>query len=118
MSTRDPATESSDGSTVELTVRGALDAAAVRGLGVVLDRVLDRRPHHLVVDLADCPFLDASAIEVLVAAHRRVWQHGGVLSLRNPSPRVRRILEIARVSHVLRLTLTPPAQSTVPGAGG
>lgn len=118
VSTRDAATEPRDATPVEVTVKGALDAAGVRGLRVVLDRVLARRPCELVIDLADCPFLDAAAIEVLVDAHRRAWREGGLLTLRDPSPRVRRILEIARVDHVLRLTITPPIQPDPEPAGG
>ncbi|GAA1798784.1 STAS domain-containing protein [Planosporangium flavigriseum] len=110
MSTRNHATASGDDSTVEVTVVGALDATAVRDLGVVLALAFQQRPHHLVIDLAECPFLDAAAIELLVDTHRRAWRAGGLLSLRDASPRVRRILEIARVGHVLRLTLSPPLQ--------
>ncbi|MGC9670588.1 STAS domain-containing protein [Planosporangium sp. 12N6] len=109
-STRSPATESDKPPAVEVFVKGALDAAAVRSLGVVLDRALAQRPQRLVIDLSGCPFLDASGIEVLVDAHRRVWRAGGLLTLRHPAPRVRRLLEIARVDHVLRLALAPPLQ--------
>jgi anti-anti-sigma factor len=114
MSTRAPATASSDEPTVEVIVKGALDAAALRGFRVVLDRALEQRPQHLVIDLTDCPFLDAAAIESLVDAHRRAWRLGGLLSLRNPSPRIRRILEIARVDHVLRLAAAPDTTPNSP----
>ncbi|MGC9670584.1 STAS domain-containing protein [Planosporangium sp. 12N6] len=108
--TRDPATETDSEPVIVVTVDGALNVAAVRGLGAVVDRALAQRPQRLVIDLSDCTFLDASAIEVLVDAHRRVWRAGGLLTLRHPSPRVRRLLEIARVGHVLHIAPALPPE--------
>lgn len=104
-----------DEDTVEVTVSGALDTAGVARLDAMLSQALARRPRQLVIDLADCPFLTASAISSLVNAHRRAWLVGGLLTLRSPSERVRRILKIARVDHLLHVT--PPA-STGPDAQG
>ncbi|NJC71209.1 STAS domain-containing protein [Planosporangium thailandense] len=110
MSPGDPTVESAESATIELTVNGPLEASAVRAFAAVVDRAIARRPRRLVIDLTDCPFIDAAAIDVLLDAHRRTWPSGGLLALRNPSPRVRRILEIARLDHVLQLTTTLPSE--------
>jgi anti-anti-sigma factor len=114
MSTGGPAAASEGSPTTEVTVNGALEATAVADFAAVLDRAIAQRPRRVVIDLTDCPFIDAAAVDVLLDAHRRTWRSAGLLTLRNPSPRVRRILEIARVDHVLRLALIPPIDS-VPG---
>ena len=61
------------------------------------------RPTNLVVDLSRCGYADAMAIDVLLHAHRRTWQFGGRLTLRGPSPRVQRMLELARVHQVFHV---------------
>ncbi|HEX6499786.1 MAG TPA: STAS domain-containing protein [Micromonosporaceae bacterium] len=116
VSSGEPATQPGEDTVIEVTVSGALDTAGVARLDTVLRHALARRPRHLVVDLADCPFLTASAIALLVEAHRRAWLVGGLLTLRSPSPRVRRILKIARVDHLLHVT--PPAPTAPDGDAG
>jgi anti-anti-sigma factor len=87
--------------TVEIVIAEELDAAAVPRVSALLHEAADLRPRHLVVDLAACPFLDATAIGMLLDVHRRVWTDGGRLTLRAPGERVIRTLRLARVDHVL-----------------
>jgi anti-anti-sigma factor len=101
-----PATE-----LVEIALTEPLDRAAVAELAAVLDRVLVLRPAQLVIDLAECGHLDADGVSLLLDAHRRMWSSGGRLVLRSPSPRLRRLLQVARVDQVLHVV---PAQP-VPG---
>lgn len=108
MSRQDRALPAGGAPPVEVTVSGALDATTVPHVGTVLDRALAGRPRELVIDLAGCPFLDATAIAMILDAHRRAWRKDTLLTLRNPAPRVRRILEIARLDHVLHITPPPP----------
>jgi anti-anti-sigma factor len=77
-----------------------LDAARVPSVVGLLDDAVTVRPGHLVVDLTECEYLDAAGIMMLIDVHRRVWQDGGQMTLRGLSPRLRRILEIARVDRV------------------
>ncbi len=88
---------------VELIVDEDLTAeAATRLDGRLLD-ALQLRPAQLVVDLARCGYADARAIDVLLNAHRRTWHNGGRLTLRSPSPRVQRLLQLARVEQVFHI---------------
>jgi anti-anti-sigma factor len=105
-----PAVDVASTPLVEIIVSEVLDARAAARLHVLLGEALALRPQQLVVDLAGCPFADAVAVEVLLEAHRRVWLAGGRLTLRSPSPRLRRILELARVHHVLHITDAPAPQ--------
>jgi anti-anti-sigma factor len=73
-------------------------------LHALLDEALALNPRELVVDLESCPLVDAAAIGLLLDVHRRARRAGGVLTLRAPSPRLRRNLELARVDAVLRVT--------------
>jgi anti-anti-sigma factor len=94
---------------VEVAINGELGPGAVPRARTQLDRVLALRPRQVVIDLAGCPFLDAAAIAFLLEAHRRLWRTDGRLSLRSPSPRVRRMLRTARVDGVLDISPPPGA---------
>jgi len=89
---------------VELVITEELDLWAMPRLSALLDDALELRPVQLVVDLASCPFMDAAAIGLLLEAHRRARRCGGLLTLRSPSPRLRRNLRLARADRVLHVT--------------
>ena len=95
---------------VEIVVDEDLTRQAAVRLNMLLTDALDLRPAQLVVDLAACTYADALAVDVLLAAHRRAWSIGGRLTLRSPSPRVQRLLRLARVDQVFNVI--PPAADT------
>ncbi|WP_432972276.1 STAS domain-containing protein [Dactylosporangium sp. CA-233914] len=88
---------------IEVVITEELDAASVPRFSALLHEAVDLRPARLVVDLAECPFIDAAGIGMLLDVHRRLWTEGGRLTLRSPGPRVTRTLELARVEHVLHV---------------
>jgi anti-anti-sigma factor len=94
--------------TVEIVITEELDADSVPRVAALLHEAADLHPARLVIDLAGCPFLDASAIGMLLDVHRRVWSDGGGLTLRAPGPRIVRTLRLARVDHVLAVDLAEP----------
>jgi anti-anti-sigma factor len=104
--------------TVEVTVSDRLDSRTVPAVGMYLDRVLALQPRHLIVDLADCPYLDAAAIGLLLDVHRRLMRVEALLILRAPTPRLQQILRVARVDRVLHIVTDAaadgPADSSVP----
>lgn len=102
------ATEARTMPLLEIRVTTPLSAATAGDLDGLFEDAVALRPTHLVIDLTDCEYLDASGIELLLDVHRRIWHDGGRLSLRGMSPRLHRILEIARVDRVLH-TATAPA---------
>lgn len=88
---------------VHVPVCGVLDGSTVARVREVLDQAVARRPLRLVVDLTDCPFVDASALAMLLEAHRRLARSGGVLTLRGCSPRVLRLLSLTGLRRVFDL---------------
>ena len=90
-------------SLVEIVVDEDLTTEAAARLNSRLVDALRLRPAQLVVDLSGCGYADALAIDVLLNAHRRAYQNGGRLTLRSPSPRVERLLQLARVHQVFHM---------------
>ncbi len=102
---------------IEVIVTEELDSQAVPRLDARLAEALELRPAHLVVDLAGCPRMDAAAIGLLVDVHRRARRAGGLLTLRAPSPRLLRNLELARVDRVLHVAVSGPDVQRPDGPG-
>lgn len=94
---------------VEINISGSLDAARLSTTGAILDAALRLRPERLVVDLAQCSGIDAAAIEMLLTVHRALARDGARLTLREPTPRLQWIFEIARVDNVLHTVFEPAA---------
>jgi anti-anti-sigma factor len=92
---------------LEIRVTTPLSAATAGDLDGLFEDAVALRPGHLVIDLTDCEYLDATGIGLLLDVHRRVWQDSGRLSLRGMSPRLHRILELARVDRVLQTASAP-----------
>jgi anti-anti-sigma factor len=66
---------------------------------VLLHLVSEHAPRRLVLNLAQVPYMDSSAIAVLVELLRKVGK-GGKIILTNLQPRVRGLLEIARLDTI------------------
>jgi hypothetical protein len=66
----------------------------------------------VVVDLSGCRHIDAAAIGLLLDVHRRLARTDGVLTVRNPNPRIQRILHTARLDQILPIVDTAPPPCT------
>ncbi|MET8266400.1 STAS domain-containing protein [Micromonospora arida] len=75
--------------------------ACLPATGAVFDRLLALHPVQVVVDLSGCRHIDAAAIGLLLDVHRRLARADGVLTIRNPNPRIRRILHTAHLDQIL-----------------
>jgi anti-sigma B factor antagonist len=85
-------TERAEGVSV-LKVTGDLDLSTIDAFDAELEQSLDSE--RLVIELADCTFIDSSALRALVRAQKLVTRAGGELALVAPSQPARRVLEIA-----------------------
>jgi anti-anti-sigma factor len=85
---------------VVVCVRGELDLSTVPTLRAVLDGI-DPRHRRLVLDLHEVSFLDSMGVGLLVEASRRCATELCELVLRSPSERVRQVLELTGLNHVL-----------------
>jgi anti-sigma B factor antagonist len=90
------ATEDSDGIPV-ISVAGQLDISNAAALEQALARAAAARPRALIFDLSGLEFMDSAGVSVLVRARAEV----GEVRLRNPTPIVRRLIEITGLSGIL-----------------
>ncbi|RKN47846.1 STAS domain-containing protein [Micromonospora endolithica] len=86
----------------------AFDLPHLPALGALFDRVLALRPAQVVADLSACRYIDAAGVGLLLDVHRRLTRVGAVLTVHDPNPGIRRILQITGVDQVLPVTTTAP----------
>ena len=74
---------------------GDIDVATAGPLREELLALVEaEQPEHLVIDLRDVTFMDSAGLSVLIRVRKQQLQHGGDVTVVNPSPRVDRILKI------------------------
>jgi anti-sigma B factor antagonist len=100
-------------------VEGELEAASADRLGDAVFAALDGQDTNVVLDLAECSFIDSTGLAVLLRIARRVPGRDGTpgLAIVQGQRQVRRIFEITKLDGRLRLfptraeaiaSLTPP----------
>jgi anti-sigma B factor antagonist len=95
------------GDVVIASIRGEIDlhnSPDVRD--VLLSLLADNKPKNMILDMSGVPYMDSSAIAVLVESLRKLRVGGGKLFLVAPQPRVRSVLEIARLDSIFKLVAT------------
>jgi anti-sigma B factor antagonist len=83
-----------------LRPKGDVDMARSPALRIKLTEALKGKPARLVVDLSDVPYMDSSGLATLIEALQTTRKNKIKFIVCNLSPRVRSILEIARLTTV------------------
>jgi anti-anti-sigma factor len=89
---------------------GEIDLTACDELQRCIETCCATRP-HVVLDLAEVTFMDSTGLNALIWAHRRLGHRPGAVVLRNPSPAVVRVLEIAGLIDMFSIERTPDPSS-------
>jgi anti-sigma B factor antagonist len=89
-----------DGTPV-IYLSGELDLISAGQFSTAIDTALADHPGGLILDASGLNFMDSSGIALLVSAAQRAGQ----MQVRNPTPIVRRLIELTGLSEVLRITV-------------
>ena len=90
-----------EGDAVLASVRGEIDLHNSPELrGEVLTLLSEQAPRRLILNLAEVPYMDSSAIAVLVEAMQKLRKTGGRVCLTNLQPRVKSLLDIAKLGSI------------------
>ena len=87
----------------ELALSGRMDASSATEMREALHSAIESGAGDLVVDVSGVDMVDAIGLGVLLGAHRRAAQAGRRVVLRDASPRLMRILRLARLHRVFAL---------------
>jgi anti-sigma B factor antagonist len=92
---------------VVATLRGEIDLHNSPQVRSALLQYLDQaKPKKLVLNLGEVPYMDSSAIAVLVETLQKMRKTGGKVFLTNLQPRVKGLLEIARLDSIFSIAAT------------
>lgn len=93
-----------EGDAAFITVHGEIDLHNSPDLRIeLLNLLADGSVKKMILDLADVPYMDSSAIAVLVEALQKLRKTGGTIYLTSLQPRVKGLLEIARLDTIFRV---------------
>lgn len=91
----------SEGDAILIPLNGEIDLHTSADLRGQLLRLLEnKKPKKVILNLAGVPYMDSSAIAVLVELLQRVRKSSGNVYLTNLQPRVKGLLEIARLETI------------------
>lgn len=88
---------------VTVAVSGDLDMLTAPALAGVLNVLVDDGRQRIVIDLAQCGFVDARGVAVFANAAQRATILGGTVTIRSATPLTRRVLDITGVSELVEL---------------
>jgi len=89
------------GDAIVASIKGEIDLHNSPTVGQQLLRFLEQhKPKKLVLNLGEVPYMDSSAIAVLVEALQKMRKTGGKIYLTHLQPRVKGLLEIARLDTI------------------
>lgn len=90
-----------EGDVLIVTIRGEIDLHSSPELRTELLALLQKTgAKRMVLNLSEVPYMDSSAIAVLVEALQRLRKVGGKVILTDLQPRVKGLLEIARLNSI------------------
>ena len=88
---------------VSVAVSGELDLYTAPQLEQALAVAAEDGARGLLVDLAECEFIDSTALGALLDAHRRLGAGDRRLTVVAPDPQIRRVFELTGLDRVLTL---------------
>jgi anti-sigma B factor antagonist len=81
-----------------IKIIGELDVSNAHRLRAILEGISDPSP-RVIIDMSELSFMDSSGLTVLLEATRR----GASVVLRQPSPVVRRLVDVTGLGGVLQI---------------
>jgi anti-sigma B factor antagonist len=82
-----------------LALAGEIDAHTAPSLETAIGQL----DGDVALDLAEVEFVDSSGLRIIIEAHHALVARDAVLTIRNPSPAVQRLLEISGVDGYLNV---------------
>jgi len=86
-----------------LPLKGEIDLHVSPSITASLNRMIEKKPKRLVVDLSDVTYIDSAGLAALIQAMQKVKGYGGKFLLAGLQETVRSIFEISRLDQVFQI---------------
>lgn len=95
---------STDGHAVAF-LNGEIDHHNAQEIRTTLDKyIITVQPSELTMDFGNITFMDSSGIGLIMGRSRLMRECGGSLEIRNPQPYIRRVLKLAGMERLVKIT--------------
>ncbi len=99
-------TEQNEDGVVVLDLEGRFDFGSRKVFKDTIERAQGNGCSHIIINMERVSFVDSSALGLLVIAHQNLKIKQSQLSLVNPQPYVRQVLDLANVPKMVPLFST------------
>ena len=82
---------------------GVLDLATTPEVRSSLQQAMDDGARNVVLDLADVPLIDSTALGMIVWLHKQLLERGGQVGVAAARPVVLRVFELTSVDRLIRI---------------
>ncbi len=97
------------GRTLTVYLDGEIDHHSAREIRSRIDtKVFIQRPDELILDLSRVGFMDSSGLGLILGRYAKTAELGIRFKVVNPTPEVRRILDLAGVERLIRIETASP----------
>jgi len=86
-----------------LPLEGEIDLHVSPNLTAALNRLIDKKPKQVVVDLSGVTYIDSAGLAALIEGMQKIEAYGGKFAVAGLQEAVRSIFEIARLDQVFRI---------------
>lgn len=87
-----------------VVIKGEIDHYSAVWVRVEIDsKIAEFRPKLTVLDLSSIDFMDSSGIGLIMGRYTRMQSIGGELSVRSPSERVKKIIELSGLCKIVKI---------------
>ncbi len=88
-----------------VTLNGEIDHHNAQEIRTQLDNyIITAQPTELTMDFEKITFMDSSGIGLIMGRSRLIRECGGNLEVRNPQPYIRRVLKLAGMERLVKIT--------------
>lgn len=86
-------------------LNGEIDHHNAQEIRTQLDNyIIAVQPSELTIDFANITFMDSSGIGLIMGRSRLMREWGGNIEVRNPQPYIRRVLKLAGMERIVKIT--------------
>lgn len=94
---------SMEGDVVVMDLAGDLVASTAGQLKAEVEKLVEKRFHHILLDMGAVNFMDSSGLGACMAVHKMLLQSGGLLICAQPSEAVGKIFRVTQADQKLRI---------------
>lgn len=103
----------SAGRSLTIFLEGDIDHHNARMIRSRIDtKVYIQRPEELVLDLSRVTFMDSSGLGLILGRYTKTVELGILFKVQNPTPQIKRILDLAGTERLIKIETHIPAQKT------